>query len=90
MGLRPVSTSGAEDLYEVIRERYERGSIMITSNRSPEEWAACFTDSLLANAALDRLNHHAHHVEITGSSFRAHRIKGDKLIMIKGGATNKK
>ena len=90
MGLRPVSSSGAEDLYEVIRGRYECGSIVITSNRSPEEWAACFTDPLLANAALDRLNHHAHHVEITGSSFRAHGNRGDKLIRIKGGAAEKK
>jgi DNA replication protein DnaC len=88
MGLRPVSSSGAEDLYEVIQGRYELGSIVITSNRSPEEWATCFTDPLLANAALDRLNHHAHHVEITGSSFRAHRKKDDKLIKMKGETKN--
>ncbi|MBF0097486.1 MAG: ATP-binding protein [Magnetococcales bacterium] len=44
--------------------------LLITDNRAPEEWSVCFSDPLLANAALDRINHHAHHVEITGSSYR--------------------
>ncbi len=90
MGLRPVSSAGAEDLYEIIRERYERGAVVVTSNRGPEEWAACFTDPLLANAALDRLNHHAHHVEITGASYRAKGKRNSELIRMKGGEANKK
>lgn len=84
LGLRPISPAGAEDLYEVIRGRYEQGSIVVTSNRAPEEWTVCFTDPLMANAALDRINHHAHHVEITGSSYRAHGKRKQELIRVGG------
>jgi DNA replication protein DnaC len=61
-----------EDLYDVINERYERGSIMLTSNRAPEEWPDLFGSPLLASAGLDRLTHRAQMIVITGSSFRAH------------------
>ena len=69
-GLRPVSSTGAEDLYEIIHRRYERGSLVLTSNRAPQEWAELFGDPLLASAALDRLTHHAHLTTITGESYR--------------------
>jgi DNA replication protein DnaC len=69
-GLRPISAQGAEDLYELIARRYERGSILLTSNRSPSEWAEVFGDALLASAALDRLTHHARVTVITGESYR--------------------
>jgi DNA replication protein DnaC len=59
-GLRKHTPSGAEELYELIRRRYERGSILLTSNREPKEWPEVFGDDLLASAALDRLTHHAH------------------------------
>jgi len=75
-GLRPVSPQGAEDLYEIIARRYERGSILLTSNRSPSEWSEVFGDTLLASAALDRLTHHARVTLITGESYRQrHRRK---------------
>ena len=75
-GLRPITAQGAEDLYEVIHSRYERGSIILTSNRSPSEWPELFGDSLLASAALDRLTHHARVTIITGDSYRQrHRRK---------------
>jgi DNA replication protein DnaC len=75
-GLRPISAQGAEDLYELIARRYERGSILLTSNRSPSEWAEVFGDALLASAALDRLTHHARVTVITGESYRQrHRRK---------------
>ncbi len=51
--------------------RYERGSILLTSNRAPNEWPELFGDPLLASAGLDRLLHHAEVLVITGSSFRA-------------------
>jgi len=70
LGLRPLAGEEPLDLYEVIRRRYERGSTIITSNRAMTEWAPLFKDELLANAAIDRLLHHAHVVEITGHSFR--------------------
>jgi DNA replication protein DnaC len=75
-GLRPISAQGAEDLYELIARRYERGSILLTSNRAPAEWAEVFGDALLASAALDRLTHHARVTVITGESYRQrHRRK---------------
>ncbi|MHA1216470.1 MAG: IS21-like element helper ATPase IstB [Candidatus Thorarchaeota archaeon] len=72
-GLKPLHPPGPEDLYDVISERYERSSILLTSNRAPEEWPDLFGDPLLASAGLDRLTHRAHIVVITGSSFRTHR-----------------
>lgn len=71
-GLKPLTSPGPEDLYDVINERYEKGSILITSNRAPGEWAGWFADPLLASAGLDRLAHNAYVLIITGSSYRAH------------------
>ncbi len=71
-GLKPLHPPAPEDLYDVINERYERGSILLTSNRAPEEWPDLFGSPLLASAALDRLTHRAHMIVITGTSFRAH------------------
>jgi DNA replication protein DnaC len=72
-GLKALHAPGPEDLYDVINARYERGSIILTSNRAPDEWPDLFGDPLLASAGLDRLNHDAAVVVITGASFRAHR-----------------
>ena len=69
-GLRNFVFSGAEEVYEVIRHRYEKGSILITSNRIPAEWPAVFGDGLIASAALDRLTHHARITCIEGESYR--------------------
>jgi DNA replication protein DnaC len=69
-GLRPTARDAGEDLYEIIHRRYERGSILLTSNRDPSEWAELFGDNLLASAALDRLTHHARITGITGESYR--------------------
>src|SRR2546425_9338379 len=74
-GLKPFRAPRPEDLYDVINERYERGSILLTSNRDRAEWADLFGEPLLASAALDRLTHGAHFVEITGQSFRAEHTK---------------
>lgn len=70
LGLMPLRGDEPSDLYELIRLRYERGSMMITSNRTADEWAAIFGDPLLASAAVDRLRHHAHILEIEGPSYR--------------------
>jgi DNA replication protein DnaC len=69
-GLQPFSSQAAQDFYEIVNERYERGSIIITSNRAFEEWAEVFDNDLLASAALDRLTHHAHTLVIQGQSYR--------------------
>lgn len=70
-GLKPLTPPGPEDLYDIINERYEKGSIMLTSNRAPAEWPDLFGDPLLASAGIDRLAHHAEVVVVTGNSFRA-------------------
>jgi DNA replication protein DnaC len=69
-GLYPLMPQGAQDLYEIISERYERGSMIITSNHALEEWAEVFNNDLLASAALDRLTHHTHTLIIRGQSYR--------------------
>jgi DNA replication protein DnaC len=70
-GLKPLTPPAPEDLYDIINERYEKGSILLTSNRAPAEWPDLFGNPLLASAGLDRLTHHAETVIITGHSFRA-------------------
>ncbi|MCA9994311.1 MAG: ATP-binding protein, partial [Anaerolineales bacterium] len=70
-GLKPLTPPMPEDLYDIINERYEQGSIMLTSNRSPSEWPGLFGNPLLAAAGLDRLAHHAEILVIQGDSFRA-------------------
>jgi len=69
-GLQSLPAQGAQDLYEIISERYERHSIIVTSNRSLQEWGEVFGNDLLASAGLDRLTHHAHTLVIRGESFR--------------------
>jgi DNA replication protein DnaC len=69
-GLRPLSTQGGEDLYDLIRERYERKALVLTSNRAFEEWPEAFGNGLLASAALDRLTHHCQTLVIRGPSYR--------------------
>ncbi len=87
-GLKPLTSPGPEDLYDVINERYEKGSILITSNRAPGEWAGWFTDPLLASAGLDRLAHNAYVLIITGSSYRTHgREQLDKEVALATTAT---
>jgi DNA replication protein DnaC len=70
-GLKPLQAPAPSDLYDVINERYERGSLLLTSNRPPAEWPGLFGDPLLAAAGIDRLCHRAEMIIIRGESFRA-------------------
>ncbi len=69
-GLKALPPPAPEDLYDVIHERYEKGSLIVTSNRAPQEWPELFGNPLLASAGLDRLTHGASMVILTGSSYR--------------------
>jgi hypothetical protein len=69
-GLKQLPATGPDDIYDVIDGRYERRSILLTSNRAPEEWSELLGHPLLANAALDRLLDRAQVVSITGRSYR--------------------
>lgn len=75
LGLMPLRGDEPADLYELIRHRYERGAMIISSNRALPEWPPLFNDPLLASAAMDRLLHHSHLVEIEGDSYRSSRRK---------------
>lgn len=89
-GLKPLRAPGPEDLYDIINERYEQGSILLTSNRAPSEWPDLFGDPLLASAGLDRLAHKAHVLVVTGTSFRAQgRRHLDKEVQIETTVTPK-
>jgi DNA replication protein DnaC len=65
-GLTALNTTQAEDFYEIVTERYLKASAIITSNRPPQDWVPLFPDLVMANSALDRLAHHAHHIMIEG------------------------
>ena len=58
------------DLYEIVRQRHERTSTILTSNRDVTEWYPLFGDPLLASAAMDRLLHHSHTLVLDGRSYR--------------------
>ena len=70
LGLEPLEGDEPIDLYEIIRQRYEHGSMIVTSNRALEEWYPLFLDDLIASAAMGRLLHHAHVVVMEGHSYR--------------------
>ena len=70
LGYVPLSPSGAELLFEVFSRRYERGSILVTSNLPFDEWTSVFGAERLTGALLDRLTHHVHILEMNGESYR--------------------
>lgn len=70
LGFVPLSKTGAELLFEITSQRYERGSIIITSNLPFDEWTEVFGSERLTGAILDRLTHHVHILETNGESFR--------------------
>jgi DNA replication protein DnaC len=71
VGYLPIDQRGADLLFQVISARYERGSIVLTTNKAFKHWPSIFNnDATIASAVLDRLLHHAHTVVIEGSSFR--------------------
>jgi DNA replication protein DnaC len=71
LGYLPIDKIGADLLFQIISERYERGSIVITTNRVFKEWPEIFNnDTTLTSALLDRLLHHTEAVVIEGDSYR--------------------
>ena len=69
-GLKSLTHHQAEDIYELIAERYLKKSIIVTSNRTVEAWVELFPDPVVANAALDRLSHRSNHIILDGPSYR--------------------
>ena len=75
LGFAPLSRTGAELLFEVFSQRYERGSIMVTTNLPLDEWTEVFGFHRVTGALLDRLTHHIHILEMNGGSYRLKRSR---------------
>lgn len=71
--LKPLRSPADEDLHDLIAERYERATTVITSNLDLAEWGEAFPNRLLGAATIDRLRHGAHHLTLEGESYRAPR-----------------
>ena len=70
MGYLPLDDLGATIFFKLVSARYERGSIILTSNKSYGEWGSIFGDPIIATAILDRLLHHSTTINIRGESYR--------------------
>lgn len=70
IGYLPIDSHGANLFFQLIAKRYEHNSTIVTTNQAFSKWGEVFTDSVIANAILDRLLHHAHVVKIVGPSYR--------------------
>ena len=76
IGYLPIDKTGADLLFQIISARYERGAILLTTNKAFKDWPSIFNnDSTLTSAVLDRLLHHCETVIIQGSSYRMRKTK---------------
>jgi DNA replication protein DnaC len=78
LGFVPLSKTGAELLFEMISQRYERGATLITSNLPFDEWTEVFGSERLTGALLDRLTHHVNILEMNGDSYRLGQSRAQK------------
>lgn len=81
LGFKKLPNYSADDFFEIISKRYEKGSIIITTNKTFEQWGDIFADNILASAILDRIVHHSTIIKINGQSYRSKNLK-------KGGTSN--
>jgi DNA replication protein DnaC len=79
LGFVPLSKSGAELLFEIFSQRYERSSTLVTSNLPFDQWTEVLQSERLTGALLDRLTHHVHILEMNGESYRLKESKQTKL-----------
>lgn len=80
MGYLPFERRAAHLLFQLVNRRYERGSLLITSNQPVGAWGEVFGDPILATAILDRLLHHSHVITIKGESYRLREKRKAGLI----------
>jgi len=78
LGYVPLSKTGAELLFEMFSQRYERASTLVTSNLPFDEWTEVFGSERLTGALLDRLTHHVHILEMNGDSYRLKQSRRKK------------
>src|SRR5665648_76529 len=70
LGFKRLPGYSADDFFEIISKRYEKGSVIITNNKTFEQWGDIFTDNILASAILDRVVHYSTIIKINGPSYR--------------------
>lgn len=75
LGFKKLPGYSADDFFEIISKRYEKGSVIITTNKSFEQWGDIFTDNILSTAILDRIVHYSSIIKINGQSYRAKNLK---------------
>jgi DNA replication protein DnaC len=80
LGYLPFETNAAHLFFQLVSRRYERGSMLITSNRSVGEWGTVFGDPVVATAILDRLLHHSHVLTVRGDSYRLREKRRSGLL----------
>ena len=80
LGYLPLEPEAAHLFFQLVSRRYERGAMLVTSNRSVGEWGAVFGDPVVATAILDRLLHHSHVVTIRGDSYRLREKRRSGLL----------
>jgi DNA replication protein DnaC len=80
LGYLPFEPNAAHLFFQLVSRRYERGSLLVTSNRSVGEWGTVFGDPVVATAILDRLLHHSHVITIRGDSYRLREKRRSGLI----------
>ena len=86
LGYLPFETDAAHLFFQLVSRRYEKGSVLITSNRSVGEWGGVFGDPVVATAILDRLLHHANVITIRGDSYRLREKRRSGLLQKAGSA----
>ena len=75
LGMKRLPPTAAEDLVEVFVRRYEKGAIILTTNRPMEDWGQVLGDTAAAGAILDRFLHHAEVIRLQGRSYRMYNRK---------------
>ena len=84
VGYLPFEPDAAHLFFQLVSRRYERGSMLVTSNRSVGEWGTVFGDPVVATAILDRLLHHSHVLTIRGDSYRLREKRRSGLLKAAG------
>lgn len=80
LGYLPLERSSAHVFFQLVTRRYERGSILLTTNQPVIEWGNVFGDEMIAAAVLDRLLHHSHNLVVRGESYRLKQQKKAGLL----------
>ena len=85
LGYLPLEPQAAHLFFQLVSRRYEKGAMLITSNRNVGEWGTVFADPVVATAILDRLLHHSHVLTIRGDSYRLRAKRKSGLIRPRAG-----